>query len=389
MKTTVLPLKMRHLCSLALGALLYLASVQLITPVFCQAVYTSPYTFATVAEKSRPDSVSGKILMDFAPKGLTLDAAGNIYFADTRRQVICRMTPSGAVTIIAGQPDSIGSADGAGNQARFNSPRGVAMDADGNLYVADSRNNTIRRVTPGGMVTTFAGLPGVVGCNDGSRGYARFNFPNGVAVDKSGNVYVADLYNSIIRKVTPGGNVTTLAGQPGVEGSANGRGGAALFNFPISIAVDGSDNVYVADMLNNAIRKITPDGMVTTLAGRLSYLGGNADGPGSASRFCHPCGLAVDRTGTIYVADSGNNTLRRITPAGVVSTLGGVAGQSGNSDGSGSAARFWHPTNLALDGPGNLYVADSDNTSIRKGCPAISTNSVLACKTPTTNEEIP
>src|ERR1700722_3493208 len=117
MKTTVLPLKMRHLCSPALGTLLCLASVQLITPAFSQAVYTSPYTFATVAEKSRPDSVSGKILMDFAPKGLALDAAGDIYFADTRRQVICRMTPSGAVTIIAGQPDTRGSADGVGSQA--------------------------------------------------------------------------------------------------------------------------------------------------------------------------------------------------------------------------------------------------------------------------------
>ncbi len=362
-----------------LCALLCLALFQLPLPATCQAIDTSPYTFTTLAGKTSPQASPG---WSFNPKGIAVDATGNVYFADTFKQVICRMTPSGVVSILAGQLGIIGSTDGIRSQARFNDPRGVATDAAGNIYVADWGNDIIRRISPAGVVTTLAGIAGTVGCDDGTGCAARFDRPNSVAVDSSGNVYVADLYNSTIRKITPEGVVTTFAGRPGIEGSRDGSGSAARFNFPASVAVDNSGNVYVADMFNNAIRKITPAGMVTTLAGTMSYTVGNADGTGSAAQFCHPYGLIVDSSGNVFVSDSGNHTIRRITPDGAVTTLAGLAGQSGIADGTGSAVRFWHPTSLALDRLGNLYVTDLDNASIRKGFAAGPTNTAFSLKTP-------
>jgi len=329
---------------------------------FCiRASCQTPCKFTTLEE------ISGT--QHFNPKSVAVDADGNVYFPDAKKNVICQMQPSGQISIIAGKSGVSGSADGLGIQASFCNPRGIAIDADDNIFVADTGNNTIRRITPSGRVTTVAGLAGTVGSLDGTGMYARFNYPASIAVDRLGNVYVADLYNSIIRKVNKRGVVTTIAGQPGIAGGADGKGYAALFSFPICIAVDGLQNIYVADMLNNAIRKVTPAGVVTTLAGRLCYTPGSADGAGSCARFCHPCGVAVDNANNIYVSDSGNNTIRRIAPDGVVTTLAGLAGQSGSADGVGEAVRFGHPTALAIDHVGNLYVTDLDNATIRKGSP--------------------
>jgi hypothetical protein len=183
--------------------------------------------------------------------------------------------------------------------------------------------------------------------------------------------------------------VTTLAGLAGSSGDTDGAGNHARFNVPIGLTVDSSANVYVADMFNNAIRKITPDGTVSTLAGRLSYNTGSADGAGHAAWFCHPCGLVADNSGNIYVTDSDNHTIRRITPDGTVTTLAGFPEQFGNSDGTGNAARFWHPVSIALDGNGNILVADLDNAAIRKGCPASLTNASLTLKTDKTMAHIP
>src|SRR5947209_203745 len=204
-------------------------------------------------------------------------------------------------TTLAGQA-SIGSADGTGGVARFYVPSGVATDSSGNVYVADLLNSTIRKITPAGVVTTLAGLAGVTGSADGTGGAARFYRPTGVATDSSGNVYVADQYNHTIRKITPAGVVTTLAGLAGSYGSADGTGSAARFNGPNGVATDSSGNVYVADTYNNTIRKITPAGVVTTLAG-LAVSVGSADGTGSAARFNDPSGVATDSSGNVRVAD--------------------------------------------------------------------------------------
>ena len=215
----------------------------------------------------------------------------------------------------------------------------MAVDAAGNVYVADTGNDTIRKITPAGVVTTLAGTAGQAGSADGTGTAARFNEPDGVAVDAAGNVYVADTNNDTIRKITPAGVVTTLAGTAGQAGSADGTGAAAQFNAPEGVAVDGAGNVYVADTGNDTIRKITPAGVVTTLAGTAGQVG-SADGTGSAARFNDPDGVAVDGAGNVYVADTINDTIREITPAGVVTTLAGSPGQYGSADGTGAAAQF-------------------------------------------------
>ena len=307
-----------------------------------------------------------------SPFGVAVDGAGNVYVADSVSHTIRKITPAGVVSTLAGLALSAGSTDGTGSAARFSQPRGVAVDAAGNVYVADRVNQTIRKITPAGAVSTLAGLAGSAGSADGTGNAARFDNPGGVAVDAAGNVYVGDFNNNSIRKITPAGVVSTLAGFSGIFGSADGTGSEARFNSPFGVAVDGAGNVYVADTGNNTIREITPAGVVSTLAG-LAGSTGSTDGTYGAARFNSPFGVAVDAAGTVYVADTVNNTIRKMTPfldGGDVSTLAGLAGSSGNTDGTGSAARFTFPRGVAVDAAGNVYVADTTNDSIRKITPA-------------------
>ena len=224
----------------------------------------------------------------------------------------CVTSPVGTVTTFAGGVN--GSTDGTGADARFNSPYGVAVDGDGNVYVADTSNHTIRKITAAGVVTTLAGTAGSFGSADGTGADARFFYPYGVAVDGDGNVYVADRANHTIRKITPAGVVTTLAGAAGSSGSADGTGAVARFNYPDGVAVDGGGNVYVADTSNHTIRKITPAGVVTTLVGAATE-NGFSDGRGPLARLYAPYGVAVDGGGNVYVADYANHAIRKVTPA--------------------------------------------------------------------------
>ncbi|MCE9659205.1 MAG: hypothetical protein K8R60_11650 [Burkholderiales bacterium] len=303
-----------------------------------------------------------------SPLGVAVDAAGNFYVADTSNHTIRKITPAGVVTTLAGLAGSPGSADGTGSAARFNVPRGVAVDGAGNVYVADTSNVTIRKITPAGVVSTLAGLAGTGGSADGTGSAARFGQPFGVAVDGSGNVYVADTVNSTIRMITPAGVVSTLAGLAGSAGSVDGTGSAARFASPHGVAADAAGNVYVVEV-SHTVRRITPAGVVSTLAG-LANAVGSADGSGSAARFADPRGVAVDAADNVYVADTANHTIRRITPAGAVSTLAGLAGSPGNIDGTGNAARFNQPRGVGVDAAGNVYVADTSNSAIRKVTPA-------------------
>jgi sugar lactone lactonase YvrE len=289
------------------------------------------------------------------PTGVAIDSSGNVYVADNTTK-IRKITSAGIVTTLAGSIR--GFANGTGNAAQFNFPAGVAVDSSGNLYVGDSDNNKIRKITPAGVVSTLAGS--VSGFADGTGSAAKFDHPLGVAVDSSGNVYVADQNNHKIRKITSAGVVSTLAGS--VSGFADGTGSAAKFNSPIGVAVDSSGNVYVGDTLNFKIRKITPAGVVTTIAGST---GGYADGTGSAAKFNRPYGVAVDSSGNVYVADDVfNEKIRKITPAGVVTTLAGST--QGYADGAGSTAKFYHPSYVAVDSSGNLYVTEYNGNRIRK-----------------------
>jgi len=298
--------------------------------------------------------------------GIAVDRAGNVFVTDGGYHTVRKITAAGVVTTLAGTPGVTGSADGTGSAARFYSPFGIAVDSTGNLYVTDQNNHTIRKITPAGVVTTVAGAAGVIGSTDGSGSAARFHYPAGIAVDSVGNVYVADTYNYTIRKITSAGSVSTFAGTAGASGNANGTGSAALFSFPNGVAVGGG-NVYVADTWNCMIRKITSARVVTTVAG--SGAAGNTNGTGSAAQFNYPYGLAATSTGTIYVADSYNREIRKITSASAVTTLAGSAttdgGGVGSTNGTGRAARFFNPNGVTVTGT-TVYVADSNNSTIRK-----------------------
>jgi len=250
-----------------------------------------------------------------------------------------------------------------GTNATFTLPEGVAVDKAGNIYVADSFNNLIRQITPGASVTTLAGKAGVIGSANGQGINATFSSPAGVAVDNSGNVYVADSNNDLIRKIATDGTVSTLAGKAGTSGSSNGFGVSASFNLPTGLAVDNSGNVYVADAGNNLIRMITPAGNVSTLAG--SGLPAAADGQGTAASFYNPNSIAIDATGTLYLTDEKNNLIRKISSAGMVTTIAGN-GAGGSKDGIGVNATFSYPGSIAADGMGNLYVGDINTYLIRK-----------------------
>ena len=364
---------------------LYFATAVLILvpSLHAQTTYsTSPaYTFTTIAgaagRTGSADSNPPPSPFDF-PNAVAVDSSGNVYVANTGDDTICKITPAGVITTLAGTVGTSGSADGNGTAAQFSFPQSIAVDGNGNIYVADSQNDTIRMITPGGMVTTLAGTAGISGSADGTGAAARFNHPCGVAVDGNGNVFVADGFNGTIRKITSTGVVTTFAGTARVFGSADGTGASAQFASPQALAVDSNGNVYVADGFNFAdytfttyigdtIRKITPAGVVTTLAGT-SGVRGTANGTGPAAQFYSPQGIAVDGEGNVYVSDS--EMIRAITPAGVVTTFAGTAGVGGQANGTGPNAQFSGPVGLAVDGSGNLFVADGDNNTIREITPA-------------------
>ena len=295
----------------------------------------------------------------FNPQNVAVDGAGNVYVPDVFYNTIRKITSAGVVSTLAGTAGVSGSADGVGAAARFNQPTGVSIDNGGNLYVADAGNGTIRKITPSGVVTTLVGTAGVYGSADGVGTVARFSCLNGIAIDGAGNLYVAEACNRTIRKITPAGSVSTLAGPAGFYG-------------PQSIAADSAGNVYVADSplctceKTGTIRKITADGGVTTIASTAPNTG-NADGASKLANFSGYQGLAVDKDGNLYAPDS--DTIRKMTPDGVVSTLAGSRNAAGSADGIGASARFLYPQGLATDAAGYVYIADTYNNTIRKMTP--------------------
>lgn len=320
------------------------------------------YTVSTLAGDGRYGfkDGAGNIAEFNAPDGVGVDGAGNVYVADVLNNRIRKITPDGQVSTWAGD----GSAtfkDGKGTAAAFYNPYGVAVTPDGALYVADANNNRIRGITTAAEVTTLAGNDSA-GYKDGSGGDARFKNSEGVAVDAAGNVYVGDTYNSSIRKITPAGVVTTLAGN-GSYGYQEGTGNNARFSFPRALTVDAAGFVFVADADNQRIRRISPTGEVVTLAGDGSP--GFQDGPGPSAKFNNPAGVADGGHGYTYVTDLVNNRVRLISPTGIVTTIAGD-GVPGYKDGVGTNTRFNYPSGIAIDRAGNIYVVDAGNYRIRK-----------------------
>jgi len=360
-------------------------------------------TFAGNSTQGFVDGNSAKASF-YWPCGVAVDGVGNIYVADSGNNAIRKIDTNRIVTTLAGN-GNWGFANGSGTNATFSGPEGVAVDRSGNIYVADNANNTIRKITSNGIVTTLAGRGGWENSfSNGVGANATFLSPSGVAVDESGNVYVADAGNNAIRKITSNGIVTTLAGN-GSYGFSNDTGTNATFNVPFGVAVDASGNVYVADNANNAIRKITGDGIVTTLAGGVA-LPGFACPEGLAIDksnniytvdlynnvirqidtnqniktitsqptygYANPEDIAIDKSGNIYIADVGKNMIRTITSNGLAATFAGN-GTFGFSNGNSANASFYGPGGIALDKSANLYVSDYGNEAIRK----ISSNGLV------------
>ncbi len=388
-------------------------------------------------------SADGKPGSFSSPMGVTIDKVTNeLYVADTGNSTIRKVTADGTISTVAGTPGRTGWADGSGSAALFRNPRGIAVAPNGAIYVADTGNSALRRVTldgavltisneftgaegvavdpasgavyvaatvgggvfkvtsfgkvtalavaavgpdffaptgiavdrdgnvvfsdwpghrifritPDGVLTTIAGAKNAAGNVDANGTSARLFEPAGIAFDDAGTLYIAERLNEDVRRMTPSRDVTTLAGTSPV---------ATDFTFPRSVACDLSGNTYVVDA-TNTLKKIAPAGGVTTLAG-LANTPGSRDGTGNAARFNDPESIAVDRRdGSVIVADTGNSTIRRVTARGIVTTIAGKAGTTGSADGTGSAATFDRPRGVAVDGSGTIYVADYGNGKIRK-----------------------
>jgi sugar lactone lactonase YvrE len=248
------------------------------------------------------------------PAGIATSPDGRIFVVDRGLNCVQTINASGIATLFAGQPNTFGSADGPALTARFMEANGIAIDQNGDAYVTDAGNHTIRKISNAGIVSTFAGQPGVSGSTDGIGAAALFNRPTGIAIDKSGNLFVTDSQNSTIRKISiTSGAVTLFAGSPNRPGAADGLGTKARFDHPQNLAIDLAGNLLVSDTANHTVRKITPSGAVTTILGRAQFRGSD-DGLASASRLYNPGGIAVSPSGAIYIADTGNNTIRVATP---------------------------------------------------------------------------
>jgi len=313
-------------------------------PVFDHAYTVSTVTGSGAVGFKDGDAATAQFNMRY---GIIIDKLGNIYISDSANNSIRKIAPDGSVKTLAGS-GVIGAANGTGNEAQFYFPQGIALDATGNVYVADTFNNQIRKITAEGIVSTVAGT-GVAGNVDGAGNIAQFNAPSGLAFDVNGNLLISDFNNGTIRKLTTAGNVKTLTGIARLSG-------------PQGIATDASGNLYVVESGTSLIRKITPLGVLTTIAGAVG--GGFADGPGDKALFAVPEGITIDAAGNLYVSDLGNNRIRKITPEGTVTTVAG--GGPGFANGNGPNARFNAPSDVTIDEAGNLYVMDVNNHIIRR-----------------------
>ena len=331
------------------------------------------YRFETIAGSVEGfNNGNGEESLFRTPEGITVDSKGNLFTTEYWTTVVRKISIDGTVSVLAGKGNEPGNIDGTGSEARFNKPHGLVVVGDTVIYVCDMKSHTIRKVTYNGVVTTFAGIMGQPGIADGFSTEATFNQPEAIAVNSKGELFIADSYNFTIRKIAFNGVVTTFAGIAGKAGYADGEGSKALFNKPLGIAIDGKDYIYVADSDydgiggNCLIRKISPNGIVSTLAG-IPSKPGHTDGNAKESQFDRPVGITATHDGVIFIADTQADLIRKIDEKGIVSTIGGKYLDETFADGLGLEARFADPQSIVVDREGNLYIADTFNNRIRKG----------------------
>ena len=289
--------------------------------------------------------------------GIARDSSGNLYVADSANHTVRRISSTGVVTTLAGLAGTGGSNDGSGAAARFSALRGIAVDGAGNVYVVD--NSAIRKISTAGIVTTLAGASGVLGDADGAGAAARFRRPWGIAVDASGNVFVADTENSLVRRISPSGEVGTLAGTRGMRGRADGSTASATFLGPVGIAIDTTGNLYLTDWFgppapnipegSTFIRRIGTDGAVSTMAGTMN----GENGPGA---FMDTFAITADGSGNVFVAAV--SSVKRVSATGTITTVAGPTTQ------------FQSLIGMAIDGAGNLYVTDMSNHTVSRVAPS-------------------
>ncbi|NQU87174.1 MAG: hypothetical protein HQ541_15570, partial [Mariniphaga sp.] len=294
------------------------------------------------------------------PSSVAIDKSGNLYVTELNNHRIRKISTDGNVTTLAGSGVA-GYLDGIGIDAQFNKPGGIAVDGDGNIYVSERANHTIRKILPDGTVSTLAGS-GFPGYKDSIGTNSEFSSPRGIDVDVLGNIYVSDYNNNVIRKITPDGIVSTLAGS-GMLGFEDGVADTAEFRYPTDVTVDDQGHIFVCDSRNHVIREITIEGMVLTAAG--TGESGFIDGAQNVAEFRFPYGIAVDGSGNLYVADGFNESVRKINSDGYTSTLAGKM-SPGYKDGTGIEAKFNGVGPLALDSLGNIFMTDFNNHRIRK-----------------------
>ena len=341
-------------------------------PLTAQTDYATPYafsTFAGVASVGRTDGPGLQARFN-RPGGLTIDAAGNLYVADTYNHTIRKITPDGIVSTLAGKAGSTGDVDGLAPNARFWFPNSIAADRSGNLFVADSSNNRIRKIATDGSVSTVAGTakPGAV---DGTGSVATFSHPEGLAVDRDGNIFVADTNSSFIRRITPAGVVSTFQTVFATDPSITNPFWNTRFFYPQGIAVDLQGNLYIANKILGGIHKMSPDGTVTLFAGDpRPGVQQYTDGIGTAAHFFGPRGIIVDDAGVVRVVDERAHTIRQILPDRTVTTLAGAASVVGDTDGPAASARFMSPSGIARDASGNVFISESGNNLIRRLSPS-------------------
>jgi sugar lactone lactonase YvrE len=315
----------------------------------------------------------------YAPEGVAVDGARNVYIADAgNNNRVRKVSPGGTITTIAGGGSAPGPGWGDGGpatSAQLRGPNWVAVDGQGNVYISDFFNSRVRKVNPGGTITAFAGTGTQGFSGDGGPATsARLLGPQGVAVDKQGNVYIVDGNGDRVRKVNTGGTITTFAGT-GIRGFSGDGGPAtsARLNNPEGVAVDGAGNVYIADLQNGRVRKVSPGGTITTLAGGGSAFGDG--GPATSARVRSPYGVAVDGQGNVYIADRIDHRVRTVSPGGTISTFAGTgAGGFSGDGGPATSAQVFAPWGMAVDGQGNVYIGDDQNRRVRK----VSKASVVA-----------
>jgi uncharacterized protein (TIGR03437 family) len=351
------------------------------------AIAAPGYTIGTVAGNGTGgfsgdggQAISAEL---YFPAGVTVDSAGNLFIADAVNSRIRKVTPEGTIGTVAGNGTLGFTGDGGpATAAELNVPIGVAVDSAGNLYIADTENNVVRKVTPGGTIGTVAGngTPGYSG-DGGPATAAELDEPSGLAIDGAGNLYIAD--DTSVRKVTPAGTISTVAGT-GIEGYSGdgGPGTLAELNEPGDVAVDSAGNLYIADFRNQRIRKVTPAGTIGTVAGNGAAGFGGDGGPATSAELWGPTGVAVDGAGDIFIADRNNTRIRMVTPAGTIGTVAGngTAGFSGDG-GPATLAEMQEPGAIALDGAGDLFIADAQANRIRKATPAWPLPSLTVSKT--------